>query len=109
MALAEIGGWTVLTAESGPAALELAATRRPDLVLLDVMMPGTDGPTTLGQMRERAELADIPVIFLTAKVQKHEVERYMELGALGVLQKPFDPLSLADDVRALVEAEGAST
>jgi CheY-like chemotaxis protein len=74
---------------------------RPDLVLMDVMMPGLDGPSTLKRMRGHALLADIPVIFLTAKVLPAEVARLLHLGALGVIGKPFDPLKLCDDVFSL--------
>ncbi|MFT3765006.1 MAG: response regulator [Minicystis sp.] len=90
LCLRSIGQMTVSLAASGAEAVEVAATERPDVILLDVMMPGMDGPTTLGELRARPETADIPVIFMTAKVQKHEVERYLRLGAAGVIGKPFE-------------------
>ena len=92
---------TVL-ASSGPMALEVAEREQPDVVLLDVMMPGMDGPTTLRRLREQASTAAIPVVFVTAKVQHHEVQRYLDLGAVGVIAKPFDPMKLPDEVRAIM-------
>jgi len=73
----------------------------PDLILLDVMMPGMDGPTTLKSLRGHDEFAAIPVLFMTAKVQSDEVEEYLALGAVGVIHKPFDPMALSDEIRAL--------
>ena len=105
LAVGRVGGWDVLVASSGPEAVELAARERPDLILLDVMMPGTDGPETLSLLRARAETAEIPIVFLTAKVQQREVERYLALGALGVIRKPFDPLALPDEIRRIAGAE----
>jgi CheY-like chemotaxis protein len=102
IALEDVGGWRTLLAGSGVEAVEIALRERPDVVLLDVMMPGTDGPTTLGLLRGRPETAATPIIFLTAKVQKPEVARLLELGAKGVLAKPFDPMTLADDVRRVL-------
>jgi CheY-like chemotaxis protein len=104
LALRSVGKLEVSLASSGAEAVEMAAAEHPDVILLDVMMPGMDGPTTLGTLRSRPETAHIPVIFMTAKVQKHEVERYLRLGAAGVIAKPFDPMSLPDDVRRICEA-----
>jgi CheY-like chemotaxis protein len=73
----------------------------PDLILLDVMMPGMDGPATLAQLRKRPVSADTPVIFMTAKVQREEIDRFLALGAVAVIPKPFDPLTLADEVEAI--------
>ena len=103
IALEDVGGWRTLLAGSGAEAVELAVRERPDVVLLDVMMPGTDGPSTLGLLRGNPVTASTPIIFLTAKVQKPEVQRLLELGAKGVLAKPFDPMTLADDVRKLLQ------
>ena len=75
----------------------------PDMVLLDVMMPGMDGPSTLKALRERPLLAQVPVAFMTAKVQPPEVVHYKALGALDVITKPFDPMTLAAQVRAVRE------
>jgi CheY-like chemotaxis protein len=99
--LSLIVGLSVHTAGSGERAIDLAYVLRPDLVLLDVMMPGLDGPCTLKRMRGHALLADIPVIFLTAKVRPAEVAHLLQLGALGVIGKPFEPLKLCDDVFSL--------
>lgn len=103
LSLKGVGKWQVVLAGSGKEALDLARREQPDVILLDVMMPGMDGPATLAELRENAETAAIPVIFLTAKAQRHEVERYRQLGAAGVLTKPFDPMTLPDDVRGILE------
>lgn len=84
---------------SGPEALALVDEMQPDLVLLDVMMPAMDGPTTLQRLRERPQYARTPVAFVTAKVQPHEVAHLKSLGAISVIAKPFDPMKLADQVR----------
>jgi CheY-like chemotaxis protein len=85
----------VRSAASGTQALDVLSSWRPDLVLLDVMMPGMDGPDTLARMRARPDLTDLPVVFITARTQAHEVERFLALGAAGVIAKPFDPMTLA--------------
>jgi CheY-like chemotaxis protein len=90
----------VRTASSGVEGLAAAAEWKPHLILLDVMMPVMDGPTTLGQLRERPETAEIPVVFITARTQAQEVEGFKALGARGVIAKPFDPMSLAATVRS---------
>jgi CheY-like chemotaxis protein len=104
MSLKAVGKWQVVLAKSGSEGVELAAKELPDVILLDVMMPGMDGPTTLAKLREAEASARIPVIFMTAKVQKHEVERYVALGAAGVISKPFDPMTLPREVRRIIEA-----
>ncbi len=102
MSLQAVGGWTVTSVPSGAAALEALATLSPDLIILDVMMPGMDGPSTLGKIRENAALSETPVIFMTAKVQRDEVERYMSLGVAGVVKKPFDPMTLPEEIKKIV-------
>lgn len=102
LAARRIGNWEVVCAPSGEAALALASRERPDVILLDVMMPRLDGPATLARLREDPATAGIPVIFLTAKVQQHEVDAYLELGALGVISKPFDATALPDEVRGIL-------
>lgn len=89
------GTLDVATCASGSEALAYLEVRIPDLVVLDVMMPGLDGPSTLARMRERPECASVPVVFLTAKAQRDELERFLALGAIGVIAKPFDPMTLA--------------
>jgi two-component system OmpR family response regulator len=96
-----VPGLNVETADSGERAIDLAYERRPDLVLMDVMMPGLDGPSTFKRMRESALLAAIPVIFITAKVLPAEISQLLQLGAIGVIVKPFDPLKLYADLDAL--------
>jgi len=93
---------TVEIASSGAEALTAVQAQLPDLILLDVMMPDMDGPTTLFRLRERAESREIPVVFMTARAQRREIERFKTLGALGVIAKPFDPISLASDLKALL-------
>ena len=102
LSLQAVGKWKVVLAGSGAEALEAAEREQPDLVLLDVMMPGMDGPTTLAKLRESPATAKIPVFFLTAKVQRNEVERFLELGAQGVIRKPFDPMLLPEEIAQLV-------
>ncbi|NVJ17891.1 response regulator [Myxococcus sp. AM010] len=102
LSLGRVGGWTTVLAASGAEALEKARAEQPDLILLDVMMPGMDGPTTFGRLRAEEATAHTPIIFMTAKIQKQEVARYLELGALGVIGKPFDPMTLPQEIRKLV-------
>jgi two-component system, OmpR family, response regulator len=105
ISLARIGKWSVVLAATGADAIDAAERERPDLILLDVMMPGMDGPTTLSSLQASAALAVIPVIFMTAKVQASEIERYLGLGAAGVICKPFDPMKLPDHVRRIFAGE----
>ncbi|MEK1854183.1 MAG: response regulator [Phyllobacterium sp.] len=77
----------------------MARSWNPDLILLDVMMPGIDGPMTLAALRVETITKDIPVVSITARTQARDVERFLELGAAGVIAKPFDPMALAGDVR----------
>lgn len=102
LSLSRVGGWQTVLAASGAEALEKARAEKPDLILLDVMMPGMDGPTTFGRLRAEEATAHTPIIFMTAKIQKQEVARYLELGALGVIGKPFDPMTLPQEIRKLV-------
>lgn len=101
LALEMVGGFTVQICNNGADALEKVTGFAPDLILLDVMMPGMDGPSTFQRLRADPATANIPVIFLTAKVQASEVARYQALGALDVIAKPFDPMSLAAQVRQI--------
>ena len=92
----------VRSCSSGAAALTDAAAWHPDLILLDVMMPDMDGPETLKRLAASSQTASIPVAFITARTQTHQVERYLAMGAVGVIAKPFDPLALAGEVRKLL-------
>ena len=104
MALEMVGGLKVQACESGAQALEAIAGFAPQLVLLDVMMPGMNGPEVLQALRQRADTAAIPVVFLTAKAQEAEITKLRALGALDVIAKPFDPMTLADTVKRLWES-----
>lgn len=105
MALELDGGIELESVNSGRAAIDRlrGAADLPDAVLLDVMMPGLDGPATLAAMRADPRLADLPVVFFTAKGRKDEHAVLTALGAVGVIAKPFDPLSLADQLRAILD------
>jgi len=93
------GGFTIDTCNGGAEALAFLADAKPDLILLDVMMPGMDGPATFAAMKSRG--LDVPVIFMTARVRGAEVSQYLDMGAAGVIPKPFDPVSLANEVQQL--------
>jgi DNA-binding response OmpR family regulator len=101
-------GFTVAEAVSGPDGLRAARDDRPDVIVLDVMMPEMDGPATLRALLADPAVAGIPVVFLTAKAMRSEVDRLRALGAAGVLLKPFDPLSLAAELEAVLRGTGAS-
>jgi two-component system OmpR family response regulator len=105
LAARKIGGWDVLSVASGAEAVALAAQEHPDVILLDVMMPPPDGPATLALLRDDSATAAIPIIFLTAKSQADEIEHFLELGASGVISKPFDATALPDEVRRILQAE----
>ena len=101
MALQAVGGFTVIACASGQEALDAAPGAAADLLLLDVMMPGMDGPTTLKGLRQLPATANTPVIFMTAKVQAAEVAVYKGLGALEVIPKPFDPMELSAQIQRI--------
>lgn len=101
IALQSIGGFEVDLCSSGQEALEHAAAAAPDLILLDVMMPGMDGTATLHGLRSQNATSRIPVVFLTAKARPGEIEKFRSLGALDVIAKPFDPMTLADTVKTI--------
>jgi two-component system OmpR family response regulator len=101
LALEAVGGFIVVICSSGKEALVKVPSFVPDLILLDVMMPGMDGPTTLKALREIPETATTPVIFMTAKVQPYEVAEYKRLGALDVIAKPFDPMQLSATINSI--------
>ncbi|HEV2500569.1 MAG TPA: response regulator [Terriglobia bacterium] len=97
-----LAGWAVIAASSGSEGVALAAAEQPDAILLDVMMPDMDGPRTLKDLQAGARTGDIPVVFLTAKVQAADIRRFRNLGAAGVIAKPFDPLRLASEVSSIL-------
>lgn len=103
VSLEALGGWNVLTASSGTQGIERAVSDQPDAILLDVMMPGMDGPTTFQKLQAEEGTRRIPVIFLTAKVQAADRQRFADLGVAGVIAKPFDPMTLAGDIAALLK------
>jgi len=98
LSLEAIAGWQIFTASSGAEGIAIAAVQKPDAILMDVMMPEVDGPTTFGLMQQNPEVAGIPVILLTAKVQGVDQRRFANLGVSAVLFKPFDPLTLSQQV-----------
>jgi CheY-like chemotaxis protein len=102
LSLETVAGWEVLTANSGAQGIEKAAQEKPDAILLDVMMPQMDGPTTFRQMQLNPETAGIPVLLLTAKVQGVDQRRFANLGVAAVLFKPFDPLTLAEQISSVL-------
>lgn len=101
IALEMVGGFTVEICSSGKEALTKAPGFAPDLLLLDVMMPGMDGVSTLHALRALPAIATVPAIFMTAKVQPQEIAQLMAVGALEVIPKPFDPMTLADQIRQI--------
>lgn len=106
MALEAVGGLTVKSCAEGSEALSATPQFEPDLFLLDVMMPGMDGPETFRALQKIPGYESTPVIFMTAKVMEAEVERFKELGALGVIAKPFDPMILSVQIRELWDTRG---
>jgi CheY-like chemotaxis protein len=102
IALKTVGGFELQICADGTEALDTAVAFAPDLLLLDVMMPGMDGPATLLSLWELEGVKGVPAIFMTAKVQAEEIESLKHLGAIGVIAKPFDPMILADQVTEMV-------
>jgi CheY-like chemotaxis protein len=98
LSLESVAGWEVIVAISGAQGLARAIEHRPDAILLDVMMPGMDGPSTFRELRKNPATAKIPVLLLTAKVQSSDQRRFADLGVEAVLFKPFDPLTLSDQI-----------
>lgn len=98
MVLENLGGFTLNVCNGGLSALQSAPLFKPDLILLDVMMPGMDGIEVLKKFKNMPELASTPVVFMTAKAQRHEVDCYKELGAADVISKPYDPMKLVDRI-----------
>jgi two-component system, OmpR family, alkaline phosphatase synthesis response regulator PhoP len=103
LGLSKVGKMEVVDASNGPEGAKKAESDKPDVILLDVMMPGMDGPATLSLLQSNPKTAPIPVIFLTAKAMPSELERLRNLGVKGLLTKPFDPMTLAAQLRAILE------
>jgi two-component system, OmpR family, alkaline phosphatase synthesis response regulator PhoP len=102
LCLETVGGWEVITANCGLEGVLKAELEHPDAILLDVMMPDLDGPTTFRKLQANAATKDIPVILLTAKVQASEQRRFSELGVKAIFSKPFDALTLATELAAVL-------
>ncbi len=103
MSLEILGGLNVIEAVNGKVGIDIASREKPDVILLDMMMPIMDGPATLEALRSNEHTKDIPVIFLTAKAMTSEIEKLKRMGATGVLTKPFDPTTLATQMKAILE------
>lgn len=103
LALEEIGGYSLSLCRSGPEAVQKVALFNPELVLLDVMMPGMDGVQTFHLLKALPGMRRTPIVFVTAKAQTHEVAHYRSLGAADVIAKPFNPITLPDHVRSIWE------
>jgi CheY-like chemotaxis protein len=99
LALEALGGFTLKTCNDGLEAVAVIEQFVPQLLLLDVMMPNMDGPKALAKIREIEAFKSTPAIFMTAKVQPEEIKKYLEMGAIGVIAKPFDPMTLADQIQ----------
>lgn len=97
-----VGGYDVTTASSGQEGLDVSRENPPDAILLDVMMPGLDGPATFTRLQDQEETRHVPVILLTAKTQEADRCRFAQLGVAGVLPKPFDPMTLAGEVASIL-------
>ncbi len=98
LTLQTVGQMEVIEAENGRIGFEYAKEQKPDAIILDVMMPEMDGPTTIQKLKQDPETASIPVIFLTAKAQKDELEHLARLGAKAIMTKPFEPMSFPQEV-----------
>lgn len=102
LSLETVAGWDVIVASSGAQGIQRAQEHQPDAILLDVMMPGMDGPTTFRELRKNPATAKIPVLLLTAKVQGPDQRRFADLGVEAVLLKPFDPLTLSTQMEQIL-------
>lgn len=100
MALDLLGEFQVKQCSSGEEALSQVQTFRPDVILMDMMMPGMTGRETLERMRTDPSLASVPAIFMTARAQHTEIEELLEIGAADVISKPFDPMTLGDQIKS---------
>ncbi|QIT54886.1 response regulator [Aquisalimonas sp. 2447] len=103
LALEDVGGFRVKLCESGQQALDSVASFEPDLILLDVMMPDMDGIETFNRLHERGAINNLPVILMTAKVHPEEMAHYREMGVFDVIPKPFDPMTVSEDIQRMWE------
>ena len=101
MSLSEVGGFQVDLHEDGPTALAAFEHSSPQLIMLDMMMPGMNGLEVLSALRQQEKFMKTPVVFMTAKAQSHELDGYIRAGAQSVIVKPFDPMTLPDKVRSI--------
>ncbi|MDX1677343.1 response regulator [Arsukibacterium sp.] len=108
IALTDVAGFTLLSCDSGQSALAQAEAFAPQLILLDVMMPQMDGLQTLAALRQLPSLRTTPVVFMTAKIQQAEKQRYLDVGAIGIIEKPFEPMLLGDMLSELYQQSIAS-
>ncbi len=105
LSLVKVGKLEVIVCASGEQALAKVEQEKPDLILLDVMMPGMDGVMTIRELKKRDSSCNIPVIFLTAKAQREEIASLLKTGAIEVITKPFDPLTLAEQVKKIYQKQ----
>ena len=101
LSLSDIGGYQVQLFEDGPSALEGLPDTHPQMIMLDMMMPGMNGLEVLSALRKSEQFAKTPVVFMTAKAQSHELDTYIRAGAQSVIVKPFDPMTLPEQVREI--------
>jgi len=108
MTLRHTGGFETVLASDGIEAIERALQERPDLIILDAMMPRLNGYAACKRMKQDERLSGIPIVFLTARTDPHEVDRAMRAGASGCVAKPFDPLKLAGQIAQILDGDGNS-
>lgn len=99
--LQTVGGFRISTATNGTEAIAAALNEKPDMILLDVMMPDMDGPATLAKLRSDPQTNTIPVVFMTARIRESEIQEYLALGANGVVSKPFDPMTISTEIETI--------
>ncbi|WP_333609067.1 response regulator [Arsukibacterium sp.] len=103
IALTDVAGFELLSCDGGKSALAQVEAFAPQLILLDVMMPQMDGLQTLAALRQLPSVADVPVVFMTAKIQQAEKQQYLDAGAIAVIDKPFDPMLLGETLQSLYQ------
>ena len=101
VSLESLGGFIIEQCADGDEAMIKVEEFTPELILMDVMMPGKDGPATLLELREIEHMEKVPIVFMTARVQKSEIDEYLKLGAVAVISKPFDPMALPDQIQEI--------